>query len=113
MHELSLCLNILQILERQSQLKCYKRIKTIWLEIGDLAGVEKEAILFNFPIAARNTLAENAQLNIIDIPGQAKCENCKIILNINNRFDACSVCGGYGLQVLGGDELRIYEVEVA
>lgn len=113
MHELSLCLNMLRTLEQQAKLKKFSHVKTIWLEIGKLAGVEKEALVFSFPIAAKHTVAEGAQLNIIDIPGQAECQNCSAILNIDTYFDVCSQCGQYSLRLIRGNELRIYEVEVA
>lgn len=112
MHELSLCLNMLKILEQQAQLKKFNFIKTIWLEMGMLAGVEKDALLFSFPIAAKNTIAANAQLNIIDVPGQAKCQHCQVIVKINTYFAACPYCNQVGLEMIGGTELRIRDVEV-
>jgi hydrogenase nickel incorporation protein HypA/HybF len=33
-------------------------------------------------------------------------------VRVAQRFDACPDCGGYQLQVTGGDELRIKELEV-
>ncbi len=112
MHELSLCLNILKTLERQAKLNNFSHIKMICLEMGALAGVEKEALVFSFSIAAKNTMAENAQLNIIDVPGQAQCHSCHKIVNVDAYFSACSQCGQYGLELIKGTELRIREVEV-
>ena len=43
MHEMSLCEGILQTLEQQAEVQDYQKVRTVWLEIGALAGVEVEA----------------------------------------------------------------------
>ena len=40
MHEMSLCEGVLQILEEHAKSQGFTRVKTVWLEIGCLAGVE-------------------------------------------------------------------------
>lgn len=112
MHELSLCINMLKILDQQVELKKFNAVTTIWLEVGMLATVEKDALLFSFPIAAKNTIAENAQLNIIEVPGKAKCLQCQVVVNVNTFFDACPFCGKFGLEIVRGTELRIRDMEV-
>ena len=39
MHEMSLCEGILQTLEQQAKVQDYQKVRTVWLEIGALAGV--------------------------------------------------------------------------
>ncbi len=48
MHEMSLCEGILQVLEESADSQSFTSIKTVWLEIGVLAGVEVEAMRFGF-----------------------------------------------------------------
>ena len=112
MHELSICEGIVQVLEDQALTHDYQRVKTVWLEIGSLAGIELEALRFSFPIATRNTLAAEARLEIIETRGQAWCLPCARTVAIRQRFDACPACGSYQLQVTGGEEMRIKELEV-
>ncbi|MCG8427511.1 MAG: hydrogenase maturation nickel metallochaperone HypA [Chromatiales bacterium] len=112
MHEMSICEGILQVLEEQAKEQSFDRIKTVWLEIGQLAGVELEALRFGFDVVTRNSLAEHAKLEIIELPGQAWCLQCAKTVSVSQRFDACPDCGGYQLQVTQGDELRIKELEV-
>lgn len=113
MHEYSICEGIVQVLEDQAKAQAYDRVKTIWLEIGPLAGIEIEALRFSFPIVTRDTLAADATLEIIETRGEAWCLPCGKTVAIEQRFDPCPDCGGYQLQVTGGDELRIKELEVA
>ncbi len=112
MHELSLCEGVIQVVEDSARQQGFCRVKTVWLEIGALAGVELEAMRFGFDVVKRGTLAEEASLEIIRLPGQAWCLPCAKTVTIDQRFDACPACGSYQLQVTGGEELRVKELEV-
>ena len=112
MHEMALCEGVLQVLQEYANKQGYTRVKTVWLEIGELAGVEVEAMRFGFDVVTRDTLAEGAELRIIARPGEAWCLQCAKTVPVKQRFDACPDCGGYELQVTGGEEMRITELEV-
>ena len=88
-------------------------MKAVWLEIGDLAGVETGAMRFSFDVVTCGTLADQARLEIIDVPGEAWCMQCSKTVPVKRRFDACPDCGSYQLQVTGGDEMKVRELEVA
>ncbi len=112
MHEMALSESVLQILEANARQKAFTRVKTVWLEIGALAGVDIESMRFSFDAVTRGTLADSATLEIIDVPGQAWCMPCGGNVNVKQRFDACPACGSYQLQVTGGDEMKVRELEV-
>jgi hydrogenase nickel incorporation protein HypA/HybF len=112
MHEMSLCESMLRIMEEKARAEGFHQVRTVWLEIGALAGVEVEALRFCFDVVTNGSLAQDARLEIIDIPGEAWCMQCAKVIGIRQRFDGCPVCGNYQLQVTGGDEMRIKELEV-
>ena len=112
MHEMSIAEGVVQLLEEQAVSQGYSRVKRVWLEIGPLAAVESEALRFCFDAVTRGTLAEQAQLDIIDLPGEAWCLACSSQVPITQRYDSCVHCGSFQLQVTWGDELRIKELEV-
>ncbi len=112
MHEMSICEGIIQVLEEQAVSQGYLRVKTVHLEIGPLAMVETGALRFCFDAVTRNTLAQGASLDITALPGKALCQQCGRSVSITTRYDACSECGSYQLQVTQGEELRIKELEV-
>ena len=112
MHEMSLCESIVQIIEDSARKQHFKQVKTVWLEIGKLSGVEIDAMYFGFDAVSRNTIVEGAKLEIIQLPGQAWCLQCSKSIEVEQRYDACPDCGSYQLQVTGGDEMRIKELEV-
>ena len=112
MHEMSLCESILGIVEDEAQRQGFKRVVRVRLEIGALAGVEIEAMRFGFDAVTRGSLAEGAVLEIIELPGTAWCLPCGRQVEVARRFDACPLCGGYQLQVTGGEAMRIRDLEV-
>ncbi|HHM04299.1 MAG TPA: hydrogenase maturation nickel metallochaperone HypA [Gammaproteobacteria bacterium] len=112
MHEISLCERVLQVLEEQAGVQRYRKVKTVWLEVGALAGVEVEALRFGFDVVMKDSIAAGARLEIIAVPGQAWCPQCGKKVAIRQRFDGCPGCGGHQLQVTAGEALRIRELEV-
>ncbi len=112
MHEMSLCEGVLQVLQTEAKTQGFNKVIAVWLEIGDLSSVEPEAMLFSFDVVTRNSLADGAKLNIINVPGNAWCMQCSKTVTVKQRFDECPDCGSYQLQVTGGDEMKIKELEV-
>lgn len=112
MHEMSLCEGVLQVLEESAKSQGFQKVKTVWLEIGALSGVEISAMRFGFDVVMKSSLAEGAALEIVELPGRAWCMPCGESVAINQRYDACPDCGSYQLQITGGEEMRIKELEV-
>lgn len=112
MHEMSLCEGVLQILETEAKRQQFTKVKTVWLDIGTMSGVEIEAMRFCFDAVMRHSLADGATLEIIEVPAQAWCLNCSQSVTVQQRYDACPHCGSYQLQVTTGEEMRIKELEV-
>jgi len=112
MHELAVCEGLRKVLEEQAQARNFTRVIQVWLEIGELAGLEVDAIRFSFNVAMKGSLAEDAALKIVEVPARAWCPTCMQEVAIKQRFDGCPHCGGLSLQVVSGEEMRIKEVEV-
>jgi hydrogenase nickel incorporation protein HypA/HybF len=87
-------------------------VKAVWLEIGQLAAVEKEALRFCFDAVTRDTIAEGARLEMIETPGQGWCMKCEGNVAVTALYEACPVCGSYQIQVTSGDQMRVKELEV-
>ncbi len=112
MHEVSLCRGLLSLIEEHAAAQGVARVKSVVLEVGALAGVELEALRFAFDVVMKDTLADGAALEINTVPGQAQCGGCGQTVAIERRFDPCPLCGGQLLDIVAGDELRLYELEV-
>ena len=112
MHEMALCESLIGVIEDQAEVHAYSRVKTVFLEIGPLACVEPEALRFTFDVVTRGTLAEGAALDITETRPEAWCPACRHSVSVDQPFDPCPDCGGHRLELSGGNELRIKELEV-
>jgi len=112
MHEMSLAEGIVQLVEDAARADGCSRVKAVWLEIGQLAAVEKEALRFCFDAVTHCSVAEGARLEIIETPGQGWCMKCEGNVPVSALYEACPVCGSYQIQVTGGNEMRVKELEV-
>jgi hydrogenase nickel incorporation protein HypA/HybF len=113
MHEMSLTEGIIQILEDQAASQGFAKVKTVWLEIGELSTVDPDALRFCFEaIRTGSAVADQAVMEVIRLPGQAYCMDCQQTVRVAQRYDDCPSCGGQALQVTGGDEMRVKELEV-
>jgi hydrogenase nickel incorporation protein HypA/HybF len=112
MHEMSLAEGVLQAIADSARANRFARVRRVWLEIGELAGVEPEALRFCFDAVTRGSMAEGAALDIVSTPGTAWCMDCARTVALPALDAACPGCGGWLLQVNGGRELRVKELEV-
>lgn len=87
-------------------------IKRIRLEIGELAGIELEALRFSFPIAAARSVAQNATLEIQIQKGEIFCRLCQKNVMIASRLMPCPMCNQYGYDIIQGTNLKIVHIEV-
>lgn len=112
MHEMSICESIISVIEEQAIAQSFSKVNAVRLEVGPLAGVELEALKFSFDVVTRGGLAENATLEVIELPVTGWCMPCASAVEVKERFDACPTCGSYQVQITGGEELRIKDMEV-
>lgn len=112
MHELWLCKNILDIINQNVPEKTGVRVKKVYLEMGQLAAIEKSTLIFNFNVISQGTAAENAELEIIDVAAKATCHGCKKMVYLTQYGDSCSTCGSHSLTITQGEELRVKSMEV-
>ena len=112
MHEMSLAESIRQIVETSGRTQGFKVVRRVVLEIGRLSSVEPEALRFCFDAVSRDSIMHGADLAIEEVPGQAWCMSCAASISIPELGAACPLCGGYQIQVTGGTEMRVKELEV-
>ncbi len=112
MHEMSLAENIMQIIEETALEQKFTRVKTVTLQVGQLACVEQESLRFYFDVVTQDSIAQQAKLEIIEVAGQAWCNQCDCHVSINAYYEACPHCGDFSLQVIQGDGMQIKELEV-
>jgi hydrogenase nickel incorporation protein HypA/HybF len=111
-HEMSIAESVLQIIEDKARTDGYAKVNAVWLEIGRLAGVETESLRFCFDVVTRDSVAKDARLEIIETAGQGWCLECARSIAVTARYEPCPNCGSFQIQVTGGEEMRVKELEV-
>lgn len=108
MHELAITESLIAaIAERVGA----ARVTRVRLEIGKLSGVVAGSVRFCFDVCAAGTALEGATLEIVEPPTRALCRDCRAESDLADGIPLCT-CGSGNVEILGGAELRIEEVEV-
>ncbi len=108
MHELGLTMQVVSVV---SQRAGEARVSRVVLEVGKLAAVLPDAMAFCFELCAAGTPLEGASLEIVEVPGVARCRACDGRVELERPVGQCR-CGSRELEWISGDELRIREMEV-
>jgi len=113
MHELSIALNIVEIAAEVARKNGAGRVEALYLKLGALSGVVKDALLFSWQLASDGTVLEGSRLVIEEIPITVHCSNCEAdrkLDSINKLF--CPVCNKATPSLVRGKELEITALEI-
>lgn len=110
MHEMSIAEGIMEIVERTARTNHIARVKSVRVAVGELAGVDIDALQFAWTSVRRGGPANDAPL-LIDRPaGQAWCMDCCKTVPLKRYGDPCPLCGGFKLTATGGTEMRVVDL---
>lgn len=112
MHEMALCESLRAAMEEAAMRENFSKVQKVRLAIGRFAGVEIEALRFGFDVVMQGSLAEGAELIVLEEDGTAWCFDCSETVPLAHRFDPCPRCGGERLVPNGGTDMRIKDLEV-
>lgn len=112
MHELALTEGIISIVDSQQSEQGFARVLEIRLRVGEYSGVIPECLRDCFPIAAKGTAAENADLVIESVKASFRCLGCGYEGAIERRLARCPRCGGEELKLLTGREFYVDSLKV-
>ncbi|MFK0732219.1 MAG: hydrogenase maturation nickel metallochaperone HypA [Gloeotrichia echinulata GP01] len=108
MHELGITQNIVAIVSEHAK---GAKVSRVLLEIGKLSTIMPDAIRFCFDICSQGTVLAGSTLEILEIPGLAKCRQCGAEIALDKPFGICK-CGSLELDLINGEELKIKEIEI-
>lgn len=111
MHELGITQNIIDLAAEAAGAEGAKKVLSVTVEVGTLAGVVAEALTFCFEACSAGTLLEGSRLIVREIPGRGRCGDCGAEVALDPYTLDCDVCGSFALERLQGEELRLTEVE--
>ena len=105
MHEVSIAEGILSAVKSTLVNEPQAKVTSVTVSIGELAGIEIQALLFAWDSVTRGTLADESKLVINRVAGEAWCMKCAKNVALHRH-------GGYQLMPVKGHELKVDSLEL-
>ena len=112
MHELGIAESILNRVQVESATRNGARATKVGVRIGELAGVDPEALSFGFEVLVKDTDLEPLALEIESTSRRHECSRCKRVFTVVDYHVDCPECGSAETRCIGGDELELAYLEV-
>jgi len=112
MHEMGIAQNILDIALNAADKEGASKITRINLVAGELRGIVPLQLTFCFGLVAKDTIASGAYLSIDEVPVSGHCSDCNSDFSIKEYEYVCPKCGSTKIQLTGGTELSIKDIEI-
>jgi hydrogenase nickel incorporation protein HypA/HybF len=113
-HELSIALSILEGAEEEMERQGGgSRVEAVYLRVGTLSGIVKEALISAYELACERTAFEGSRLVIEDIPVVVFCSKCKAERGVHSIQEfSCIECDTPASEILHGRELQLSALEL-
>ena len=112
MHKMAIAEGILDIALDYAAKNDAKTIGCISLLLGEMSGVETEALTFCFSAVVRGTIAEDAELKLHRVPLMGRCRSCGKEVHIEQSDFICPACHTGQLDIISGREMQVEYLEV-
>ena len=113
MHELSIALSILEVVEEEADRHGGAPVEAIHVRLGPLSGVVKEALLSAYELAVERTPFEHSRLIIEEMPIVIYCSKCQAERPVHSvQWFCCAECDTPASEVRRGRELELAALEL-
>jgi hydrogenase nickel incorporation protein HypA/HybF len=113
MHELSIALSILDVVEEECERRGNAPVAAVHLKLGPLSGVVKEPLLAAFELAREGTPLQSCELVIEEVPIVVHCPACGVERTvISMQQMCCPICATPTPDVIRGRELEVTAMEL-
>ena len=110
MHELSIAMNILEIVEDYTSRENTKKVLELELDIGDLLGIEIPALKFALETTKEGSILESSVIVINAIQAQVQCQDCQSVFTAKTQFEPCPECQSFFSIIQSGNELKVKSI---
>lgn len=110
MHELSIAVNIVDIVTEEAKKVDSTAVSEVEIEIGSMSGIIIDALNFAMEEAVKNTSLSKAKLIFTEIKAEATCSKCDHHFDVDDFFAVCPKCGSFETDIIKGKELKIKKI---
>ncbi len=112
MHELSIATAILERVEQEAANRPGARITRVGVRVGELSGVDPDALSFGFEALVKGSSLEPLALEINFCPRRQQCRACGREFTAPDSETRCPACGHENTVCVGGEELDLAYLEL-
>ncbi len=112
MHEMSIAESIVEIIRETLGEDNHRKLVSVTVEVGELTAVVPESLEFCFNAIIETTPYRGAKIHIKNVPLTGQCPDCEKEFPIQKFSFVCPECGSRQIKILGGQELKVSELEV-
>lgn len=109
MHEMALAEGILAVVLDAAH---HQRVHAVRVRIGRLNAVVPESLRLSFQLAAEESCADQAVLEIEEVPATFHCRQCGADGALESPLLLCRSCGASDIRMLSGAEVPVEAVEL-
>lgn len=113
MHEMAVCQSLLSQVGRVASDHPDTVVTRVVIAVGPLSGIETDQLARAFDIARQGTVAQDAVLEIEQVPVTIWCDACERTSRVASNRLLCGTCGGWRVTVKSGDELMLKRLSLA
>jgi len=112
MHEMGIANSILSGVAKELQRRPGTRAAKVGVRIGELAGVDPDALSFAFEALTLDTQFAGLGIDIEYVAPRGRCRECNHEFEIRNYEVLCPDCGSLNTERISGDELEFKYLEI-
>ncbi len=112
MHELGIASALLDAVRHEVEKRPGARVTRVGLRVGDLAGVDRDALSFSFEVLVQGTEFEKLGLQIESCPIKYRCRACQDTFVVADYLTSCPRCRLPATECVGGTELELAYMEI-
>jgi len=111
MHELKIAADLSAIVLEAAKKGKLTRVTKVNVIFGQMVQIVPDIFRFAFSETVRDSIAENAEIEIEVLPIKMKCVKCNSEVQVSDNEFRCNVCGSTELEFIQGKELFVNSIE--
>jgi hydrogenase nickel incorporation protein HypA/HybF len=113
MHEISIAMSIVDVASDALLREGGGRVEVVYLRLGPLSGVIKEALLSAYELACENSPVAGSRLVVEDEPLEIDCPTCGSAQEVESIQEMrCRKCGTFSANIVRGRALEVTAMEI-
>jgi hydrogenase nickel incorporation protein HypA/HybF len=110
MHELTVAMDIIEIVLKEAETNSVSQIFEVQLKIGNLSGIDAEALQFNLKFAVKETILEHTVFTIHTVSGYGRCNSCNRDFEMQDLLSSCPDCRKPASSIVRGREMKVLSI---